>query len=58
MAVGVGPYLDVKQLYAVASDPKAEHVFTAGNFSSLGRVIKKVEKEICKGINCDNVYIV
>ena len=52
MAVGVGPYLDVKQLHAVASDPKEEHVFTAGSFSSLGKVIKKVEKEICKG-NCE-----
>ena len=52
MAVGVGPYLDVKQLHAVASDPKEEHVFTAGSFSSLEKVIKKVEKEICKG-NCE-----
>ena len=49
MAVGIGPYLDRKQLSAVASDPKEEHVFTAGSFTSLEKVIKKVEKEICKG---------
>ena len=50
MVVGVGPYLDVKQLNAVASDPKEEHVFTTGSFGSLEKVIKKVEKEICKGM--------
>ena len=50
MVVGIGPYLDVKQLNDVASSPKQEHVFTAGSFSSLGKVIEKVEKEICKGI--------
>lgn len=49
MAVGIGPYLDVKQLNAVASRPKEDHVFTAGGFNSLGKVVKKVEKEICKG---------
>ena len=51
MVVGIGPYLDVKQLNAVASGPKPEHVFTAGSFGALGKVIEKVEKEICKGIS-------
>ena len=49
MVVGIGPFLDGKQLHAVASDPKKEHLFKAGNFSSLKKVIEKVEKEICKG---------
>ena len=50
VAVGVGPFLDRGQLNAIASEPKGEHVVTASDFSSLGKVIKRVEKEICKGM--------
>lgn len=50
MAVGIGPYLDLKQLNAVASKPKEEHLFTARSFGSLQKVINEVEKQICKGV--------
>lgn len=55
--VGVGGNYDLKELDEIATDPDADHVFTA-DVTQMGLVVKAIKGKVCKGNNLNQPKLV
>lgn len=55
--VGVGSNYDLKELDEIATDPDADHVFTA-DVTQMGLVVKAIKGKVCKGNNLNQRKLV
>ena len=48
-SVGVGQNIDMKELYAMASQPKQQRVILLNDFSELKTLAKRMASDACNG---------
>jgi uncharacterized repeat protein (TIGR01451 family) len=52
-AIGVGEFIDLNQLVAIASPPSATHVFTVGDFDQLSTKLQELVVNVCAQTGTD-----
>ena len=49
-AIGVGKYVDRKELSDIASDPDGDHMFMVDDFNALSTILEMLAVKTCQGI--------
>ena len=48
-AIGVGKYVDRKELSDIASDPDDDHMFMVDDFNALSTILEMLAAKTCQG---------